>query len=191
VWAANHHSWWDPFVAHALLGLAGRETGGVMDDTNLAGFAFLRRVGVLGTRELRTVVTEVQRGRVMIIFPEGELLPAGPPGPLARGAAWLATRADAQLLSVGLRVTVRGHEAPEAYADVVPVNRGSDAAPVDGGSDVAATTRRLASTMRASLADIDQLIATSDPRLPLPGFRRAVHGRRSWDERLSRGGSGT
>ena len=182
VWAANHHSWWDPFVAHALLGLADRETGVVMDDANLAGFPFLRRVGVLGTRELKAVTDEVRRGRVMIIFPEGELRPAGPPGPIARGAAWLAGRADAQLLSVGMRVTMRGHEAPEAYVDVVPVRR---------QLDPLATTTRLAETMRASLADIDALIAESDPRLPLPGFRQAVRGRRSWDERLSRRRPGT
>lgn len=177
VWAANHHSWWDPFVAHAVLGLAGRETGVVMDDTNLAAFPFLRRVGVVGTRELRLAVAEVRRGRVMIIFPEGELRPAGPPAPVARGAAWLAQRADAELLSVAVRATIRGHEAPEAYIDVVSVGR------VD---DSAAATRQLHDTMRASLAEIDGLNATTDPRVPLPGFRRAVRGRRSWDERLSR-----
>lgn len=182
VWAANHHSWWDPFVAHALLGLAGRDTGVVMDDANLAGFPYLRRVGVVGTRELRAAVGEVRRGRVMVIFPEGLLRPAGPPGPVARGAAWLAQRADAQLLSVGTRVTIRGHEAPEAYVDVVPVER---------AGDTAATTARLAESMRASLAGIDALIASADPRQPLPGFRQAVRGRRSWDERLSRRGPGT
>lgn len=178
VWAANHHSWWDPFVAHALVGLADREIGVVMDDANLAGFTFLRRVGVLGTRELRAVGGEVRRGRVMVIFPEGELRPAGPPGPLARGAAWLAARADAELLSVGMRVTMRGHEAPEAYVDVVRVPRPGDSQ----------ATARLAATLRASLAEIDELIASTDPRQPLPGFHHALHGRRSYDERLSRHG---
>lgn len=177
VWAANHHSWWDPFVAHAVLGVAGRDTGVVMDDENLAAFPFLRRVGVLGARELRSAVAPVRAGRVMMIFPEGELRPAGPPAAIARGAAWLAARADAELLAVGMRVTMRGHEAPEAYVRVSPVGR-------DGGT--AATTARLEAAMRASLAEIDGLLAATDPRSPLPGFRRVIRGRRSWDERLSR-----
>jgi len=177
VWAANHHSWWDPFVAHALLGLAGRDTGVVMDDENLAAFPFLRRVGVMGTRELRSAVAPVRAGRVMMIFPEGELRPAGPPAEVARGAAWLARRADAELLSVGMRVTMRGHEAPEAYVDVVSLGR---------DTNTAAATARLQAAMRASCTEIDRLIEATDPRVPLPGFRRAIRGRRSWDERVSR-----
>ncbi|MGH8776014.1 MAG: hypothetical protein ACRDWI_12875 [Jiangellaceae bacterium] len=39
VWAANHHSWWDPFVAHVLVTRAGRRAALVMDDATWRGSA--------------------------------------------------------------------------------------------------------------------------------------------------------
>lgn len=178
VWAANHHSWWDPFVAHVLLRRAGREAGLVMDDDNLRAVQFLRRLGVVGTREMGKATRMVRAGRVVVIFPEGELLPAGPPGRLRRGAARLACDAPGALLSVAVRVSVRGHQAPEAYVLVRPVDH-------DGGVDI--TTSRLADALRAGLAELDGALATADPRAPLPGFRTVVRGRRSWDERIAPG----
>ncbi len=112
-----------------------------------------------------------------MIFPEAELRPPGSLGELGRGAAWLAARGGAQLLAVSVRVAARGHEAPEAYVDVVPVELDGDH--VDG-------TARLADTLTATLADLDAKLLKEDPRRPLPGFRQVVRGRRSWDERLQR-----
>lgn len=177
VWAANHHSWWDPFIADVVVTRAGGTTALIMDDANLESFRFLRRIGVVGTTELRHAVAHVIDGRVLVVFPEGELRPAGPLGPLAAGAAWVAVRANATLVAASVRVVMRGHEAPEAYVDLCAV-------PVDDG--IAPASRRLAEVMTAGLADIDSLLATTDPRQPLAGFREVVHGRRSWDERLSR-----
>jgi 1-acyl-sn-glycerol-3-phosphate acyltransferase len=184
VWAANHHSWWDPFVAQVMLDRAGRGAALVMDDENLSRFSFLRPLGVVGTRELRAAIELVRMGRVLVVFPEAELRAPGPLGPLYPGAAWLARRGEAQLLAVATRVSIRGHEAPEAHVHVQPV--------VYEGDHVVGTTR-LAETMSAALSSIDAALATADPREPLPGFRALVRGRRSWDERLaglSRGRSG-
>jgi len=178
VWAANHHSWWDPFIAHVLFRRAGRDGGLVMDDDNLRAVGFLRRLGVVGTKELDTAVELIRRGRVVVMFPEGELLPAGPPGPLRRGAARLAVDAPASLLAAAVRVSVRGHQAPEAYVRVRPVD-------CAGGADAA--TGRLAEVLRVGLAEIDAAVASTDPRSPLPGYLRVVKGRRSWDERIAPG----
>jgi 1-acyl-sn-glycerol-3-phosphate acyltransferase len=177
VWAANHHSWWDPFVAQAVLARAGLDAGLIMDDESLARFTFLRPLGVVGTSEVRAALRLLQDNRVLVVYPEAELRPPGPPGPLSRGAAWLAIRGEAQLLAVAVRVVVRGHEAPEAYVDVRPV---------DPQGDAVTGTERLRETLTAALADVDKALATEAPREPLPGFRQVIRGRRSWDERLAR-----
>lgn len=180
VWAANHHSWWDPFVADVLVRGHGRRTAVVMAEDSLAAYGFLRRLGVLGTGEVRAAVTAVGAGDVLVVFPEAELLPAAAPGPLAPGAAWYAQRTGATLVCAAVRVLARGHEAPEAYVDLRSVEVGGGTAP---------TTARLAATLRDALAEIDATTATSDPREPLPGFQPVVRGRRSWDERIARAAS--
>ncbi|MGN6172198.1 MAG: 1-acyl-sn-glycerol-3-phosphate acyltransferase, partial [Streptosporangiaceae bacterium] len=97
VWAANHHSWWDPFIAGELLTGAGLRMVLLADVANLRRYQFARHIGVVGTDELRTALAAVRSGAVLVVYPEGRLLPAGPPGPLAPGAAWSATRAPARL----------------------------------------------------------------------------------------------
>jgi 1-acyl-sn-glycerol-3-phosphate acyltransferase len=175
VYAANHHSWWDPFVAAAVLGRH-RPAGLLMDQTNLERFTFARRLGVFGSGEPRTGLRQLADGRVLVVFPEGQLRPAGPLGPLAPGAAWYARRGGVSLVAAAVRVALRGHQAPEAY--VAAVN-------VDTTGDLAMLTGRLAEELRRQLALIDSALAGADPREPLAGFWPVVHGRRSWDERLA------
>lgn len=170
VWAANHHSWWDAFVAAAVLWQEGRELTVLMDSDNLKRFGFLRHLGVLGTSELRTALEGLRGGRVVVIFPEGALGPPGSLAPLERGASWLAAKASAPLVAVAVRLVLRGHEAPEAYLDA------QEASP-----------ECLEATLGQRLAALDALIHQSDPRAPLPGFALVIRGRRSWDERLSGG----
>jgi hypothetical protein len=112
---------------------------------------------------------------VLIIYPERELRPAGPLGDLADGAAWYARRSRAPLYAVATRVLSRGHQAPEAYLSSARVE--------DSGS-VRDVTHRLAGSLARELSDLDSLTTSSDPRQPLPGFRQAVRGRRSWEERI-------
>ncbi len=175
VWAANHHSWWDPFIAGELLTGVGRHMVLLADPANVRQYRFARRIGVVGTDELRTALTAVRGGAALVIYPEGRLLPAGPPGPLAGGAAWSAARAPARLCSVAVRVLMRGGQYPEAYVTVGEIG-------LDG--PLPAVTERLRERLRQDLYDLDNLSAHSDPRRPLPGFARVVRGRRSWDQRI-------
>ena len=175
VWAANHHSWWDPFLAAELLAGARRRPVVLMDPANLRKYRFARRLGVIGTDELRTGLVALRSGAVLVLYPEGRLLPAGQPGPLAEGAAWFAQRAPAALCSAAVRVLLRGGQFPEAYV----VLRG-----VAATGSRAAVTERLHAQLGQDLAWLDQLIARTDARQPLPGLQSAVRARRSWDERI-------
>ncbi len=175
VWAANHHSWWDPFVAAAILRRNDRPACLLMGQENLSRYGFVRRLGVFGSREPRTGLRYLKEGRVLVVYPEGDLRPAGPPGEFASGAAWFAARAAAPLVAVAVRLAMRGHQAPEAYVCVERVPAG------EGPSD---TTARLTAALAEALSLVDGQIAVSDPRSPLPGFAPVVRGRRSWDERI-------
>jgi 1-acyl-sn-glycerol-3-phosphate acyltransferase len=177
VFAANHHSWWDPFVAMALLHRLGRATCLLMWQHTLDRYGFARPLGVFGTGERRLGLAYLRAGRAMVIYPEGHLRPAGPLGPLAAGAAWYAERAGVPLYAAAVRVLMRGHQWPEAYVSL---------AQVPDASTVAARTARLADQLAGELATLDRLHARVDPRQPLPGFTPALAGRRSWDERIDR-----
>ena len=95
VWAATHHSWWDPFIAGALINGAGRRMILLADVANVRRYQFARHIGVVGTDEPRTALAAVRAGAVLVVYPERRLLPPAPPGPLAPGAAWFAARASA------------------------------------------------------------------------------------------------
>jgi 1-acyl-sn-glycerol-3-phosphate acyltransferase len=170
VWAANHHSWWDGFVAASVLREQHRPAALLMDGDNLRAFRFLRPAGVISAQRPRDALQALRAGRVLIIFPEGELRPPGPLGATAPGAAWLGRRAPAAVLPVAVRVISRGHQYPEAIVDIAP-----EVAPEE-----------LAATLAERLRELDAMILGAGPRAPVPGFRRAVPGRRSWDERISR-----
>jgi 1-acyl-sn-glycerol-3-phosphate acyltransferase len=182
VFAANHHSWWDPFVAMVLLHHLRRQTCLLMWQQNLDRYGFARPLGIFGTGEHRRGLDHLRAGRVLVIYPEGELRPAGPPGPIARGAAWYADRAGVPLCAAAVRVVMRGHQAPEAYVSLVDVPV-PDVLPPDRAK---AATSLLALTLAGELTALDQSTAATDPRQELPGFARVVAGRRSWDERMDR-----
>jgi 1-acyl-sn-glycerol-3-phosphate acyltransferase len=175
VWAANHHSWWDPFIAGELLTHAGRHMVLLASLATMRRYRFARHIGVVGSDELRTVLAAVASGAVLVVYPEGRLLPAGPPAPLAPGAAWATARAPARLCSVAARVLLRGRQYPEAYVVF---------SEVDAAGPLPEVTGRLRERLREDLRQVDDLSAHADPRQPLPGFTRVVRGRRSWDERV-------
>jgi hypothetical protein len=177
VWAANHHSWWDPFVAAAVLGRRRERASLLMAQENLETYGFARRLGVFGTAEHRRGLTYLAAGRALVLFPEGEMRPPGPLGPFADGASWYAKRAGVPLCAVAAQVVMRGHQAPEAYLSFVDV-------PTAG--PVAVTTARLAQAIGTELLAVAALAERSDPRAPLPGFEPVIRGRRSWDERIDR-----
>ena len=175
VLAANHHSWWDPFVAVELVTLARRRATLLMDAGQLRRYRFARRLSVIGTDEPRSGLVVLRDGGVLVLYPEGRLLPAGPPAPLAAGASWFARRAPARLCSAAVRVLLRGGQFGEAYVVLSQID-------TTGTREI--VTRRLDDQLRHDLAGLDLLNATADPRQPLPGWHRAVTGRRSWDEHV-------
>jgi len=170
VWAANHHSWWDGFLAAAVLRRQQRPAALLMDGANLSDYRFFAGLGVISTDRPRQALQSLRQGRVLVIYPEAELRPAGRLGELAPGAAWLARRAPAPLLPVAVRVVARGHQYAEALIDI------GDPCPPE----------ELPSELAGRLAGLDAALAEADPREPLPGFSAAVAGRRSWDERIDR-----
>ncbi|MEO7259968.1 MAG: lysophospholipid acyltransferase family protein [Jatrophihabitantaceae bacterium] len=170
VWAANHHSWWDGFLAATVLRQQHRAAALLMEGDNLSDYRFLAAVGVISTSRPRQALASLRDGRVLVIYPEGELRPVGPLAELAPGAAWLARRAPATLLPVAVRVACRGHQYPEGLVDI--------GAPCEPG--------RLPVDLAEQLAGLDAAIAAADPREPVPGFGRVVSGRLSWDERIDR-----
>jgi 1-acyl-sn-glycerol-3-phosphate acyltransferase len=170
VWAANHHSWWDGFLASAVLHEQHRQASLLMDSDNLRAFGFLRSAGVVSTRQPRQALQMLREGRVLVIFPEGELRSPGPLRPVARGAAWLGLRAPAPVVPVAVRVINRGHQYPEALVDI--------GAQVD--------PEKLPDALATAVRELDATLLDADPRLAVPGFRCAVAGRVSWDERISR-----
>ena len=168
IWAGNHHSWWDAFVASSVLRHEHHTATLVMDAQNLASFGFLKPLGLVPSDRPRAGLTALREGRTLVILPEGELLGPGPMRPLHRGAGWYAEHTSAPLVPVSLRVVIRGQQHPEAIVDLGTPVRGED----------------LAEAMATQLTALDDLIATADPREPLPGFRQVLAGRRSFDERI-------
>jgi hypothetical protein len=175
VLAANHHSWWDPFIALELAARARRRSALLMDAESLRRYRFARHLGAIGTDEPRSGLAALRGGAVLVLYPEGRLLPAGAPAPLAAGASWFARRGTARLCSAAVRVLMRGGQFGEAYVVLSEI-------PVTGPGRT--VTGRLHDQLRRDLAEIDRLNGVSDPRKPLPGLRRVVRGRRGWDERV-------
>jgi hypothetical protein len=145
------------------------------DVANMRRYRFARHIGVVATDELRGALAAVRSGAVLVVYPEGRLLPAGPPASLAPGAAWSAARAPARLCSVAVRVLMRGGQYPEAYVVF---------SEVDAAGTAAQVTEWLREHLREDLRDVDRLSAHAEPRQPLPDFTQVVRGRRSWDERV-------
>jgi 1-acyl-sn-glycerol-3-phosphate acyltransferase len=171
VWAANHHSWWDGFVAAAILKHCRRPASLLMDTANLRDYHFLDAVDVIPSNRPRQALAQLRSGRVLVMFPEGELRSPGPLGALAPGAGWFAEHAPAALVPVAVRVVLRGHQHAEAVVDIGPACRPED----------------LRAALSASLVRLDTEVRTAtDPRAGLPGYDRLLGGRSSWDERISR-----
>lgn len=170
VWAANHQSWWDGFVAAAVLRKWRRSAALMMDGDNLGDYRFLTSIGVISTKRVRQGLQGLRDGRVLVLFPEGELTPAGPLGKLSPGAAWLARQAPAPLVPVAVRVVARGHQYPEALVDIAPP----------------CLPERLSDELGSLVSRLDAELRRGEPREPVPGFERVIAGRPSWDERIDR-----
>lgn len=196
VWISNHHSWWDFFVAAAALREAGGPPAGVlMDPENIANRDFYRvGAAAVGTDQLRAAVELIGAGHVLVVFPEGQLRPAGPLGPTRTGADWLARQAGVPLFPVAIRVVLRGQQAAEAYMNIGESRPATPRRPrgdppgrpgeLGGLGESGAGDDPAGQALATLLAGLDTELARADPEQPLPGFRRLMPGVRSWPERF-------
>lgn len=169
---ANHHSWWDAYLTWALATRHGRPTGAVMDDAQLARFAFFRHLGAVPASRPRAAARHAAAGAWLVVFPEGGLRPSGALGPTRAGAAAIARWAGTPVWPVAFRAVLRGAERPELYVLGAPT-----LAPGAPHDDVVAA-------LAAVLARLDgDLAAAPDPEAPVAGYEVWWRGRGSGHER--------
>lgn len=183
VLAANHHSWWDGYLAWLLLQRLGRKLTVMMSGEQLERFRFFRHLGAIAQTELRLALRRLAAGEVLLIFPEGALRPAGMVDRLEPGAVFLAERANAPIVPLAIRVLMRGAEHPEALISL--------GEPLSVNGDRTASAASLGDALNTLLADLEAR-ASGDPEQPPPGCDRLMGGARSthdqmaWVERLWR-----
>jgi 1-acyl-sn-glycerol-3-phosphate acyltransferase len=156
---ANHHSWWDAYLAWAVADRHGRPSGAIMDDAQLARFRFFRRVGAVSDREPRAAARRAAAGAWLFVYLEGELRPPGPLGPARPGAAAVARWAGVPVLPLAIRCVMRGGERPEVYLLF--------GASLASGVDHETVERALAALLERLDRD---LAAAQDAEAPLPGY---------------------
>lgn len=182
---ANHHSWWDAYLAWGLAVHHGRPPGAVMDDAQLDRFRFFTHLGAVPSSRPRAAARHAAAGAWLVVFPEARLRPVGALGPTRPGSAAIARWAGVPLWPVAFRAVVRGGEHPELYV------RGGALLPV--GSDAVVADAALAALLARLDAD---LAAALDPEAPVPGYaawwrgRGSTHERAGWLARLWGGGPG-
>jgi len=156
---ANHHSWWDAYLAWAVADRHGRPSGAIMDAAQLARFPFFRRLGAVSEREPRAAARRAAAGAWLVVYVEGELRPPGPLGPARPGAAAIARWAAVPVLPLAIRCVMRGGERPEVYLRF--------GRPLAAGVD----HETLAGALAGLLARLDDdLAAATDAESPLPGY---------------------
>lgn len=172
---ANHHSWWDGYLAWSLAAREGKPLGVLVDAATLRRYPFFARLGAIDARAVRRAAERARSGAWLFVFPEGRLGPADRVAPFARGAAVIARLAGVPVVPMAWRVVMRGGQYPEVY-----VRRGAELAPD-------ATPERQHAAVAALLARIDvDLEAATDAERPLPGYAPWHAGRRSTHDRLDR-----
>ena len=172
---ANHHSWWDGYLAWYVARRAERPFAVLVDAATLRRYPFFERQGAVDALAVRRAAARARAGAWLFVFPEGRIGPARRVAPFARGAGVIAGLAGVPIVPMAWRVVVRGGQYPEVY-----VRRG--AALADG-----ATPERQRAAVCALLERIDaDLDAADDPERPLASYAPWHAGRRSTHERVAR-----
>jgi len=176
VLAANHHAWWDPYLVWLVGRKLGRPLSGLMLEATLARFPFFRVQGALARTEVREALRRLQRGHLLVVFPEGALSPPGRLKEVREGVAFLAERAEVPIYPLAVRVAMRGAQHPEAFLVLgkeISVGARSE------------TLERTKEALNALLDELDGAIVSSPPEAPLPGFVLWSAGARSFHERVA------
>lgn len=152
--AANHHSWWDLYLAWFIGQKLGRPLTGLVLPETLTKFPFFRGIGGISTTELREALRRLRRGELLIVFPEGEVRAAGHVGVLQPGLGFLALRAAVPVYPVAICAVMRGAQRPEVF-----IILGDTVAPDE-----------VAGALNGLLEGLERELAQADPEKPLPGF---------------------
>ncbi len=166
--AANHGSWWDAYLIGLYARNVGVDVAVMMGDEQLQRFPFLRLIGAVPPRALRTLADRAHRGDWALIFPEGELRAGRGLAALRPGAEWVARRAGVPLVPVAIRVVLRGAAKPEAF-----IRFGAPVRP-----------EQLPVALGSMLEELDRALDAADPALPLPGYRIVFDARRFRRDRV-------
>jgi len=175
VLASNHHSWWDSYLLPVLFWNRKQPFRIVVGERRLKEFIFFRHLDTVSASRPRDALAALRRGEVLIVFPEGELRPPGPLGPLNKGTVWFADKAGVPVVPVASRVAVRGHEFPEAYLVF--------------GQPLVPDLSLLYQSLTQMLNDLDNQIRSAPAEVALPGFELIIAGRKSTHERMARWGA--
>lgn len=167
--AANHHTWWDLYLAWLVGQRLGRPLSGLILAETLARFPFFRAIGAVPTTQLREVLRRLGRGELLVIFPEGELRPAARVEVIAPGLEFLAGRSGAPVYPVAVRGVLRGAQRPEIFMVL------GQATPPAG----------VKAALNDLLAGLEAELAAADPETPLPGFTLWSGGASSTHERTA------
>ena len=167
--AANHQSWWDPYLAWLIGRRLQRPLSGPMLAETVARFPFFRAHGALMATELREALRRLERGELLIVFPEGGIRRVGRVEKLEPGMAFLARHAEQPVYPLACRVVLRGSQHPEAFlllGEAVP-------------------PAAVEAALNALLARLEANLAAADPEAPLPGYTSWLGGASSTHERAA------
>ncbi len=172
--AANHHSWWDVYLMWFVKEKLGRPMLGFMREDTLLRFPFFRSIGAISRREVRTALRWLKRGQLMQIFPEGEMRYVGYVRTVQSGLEFLATKTQAPVQPLLLRVVVRSSEQPEAFIIL--------------GAAIHKEPQEMAAAFKVAINqlhdELETLLADVHPEAVPPGFEPQLPKRQRFDERL-------
>ena len=181
VGCVNHTNWWDGFILYVLSHrFLPHDIHLAMEEKNLRRYRFFTWMGVFGV-DLATRTSalpgmryalEVLRGpsRLVWMFVQGQLLPAGEPVTVKPGALFLARRAGAVVLPLALRYEWLGESRPSIFVQV-----GAPLGPV-------ATDAELAAVLNDLLARVGRALHPLD----LAGYEPLYEGKLSMNKRWDR-----
>ena len=175
--AANHHAWWDGYLAWLTQQRVAQPLSGMMGEAQLSRFRFFRRMGVISQKEVREALRRLERGEVLFVFCEGRVRPTGNVQEVEAGVAFLAQRANVPIYPLALRTVLRGSQHPEAF--MVLGER------LEPGADRAALSEEVKANLNALLQEIERTLQSADPEAPPPGFEAWLTGPKSFHERMS------
>ncbi|MBI3879395.1 MAG: lysophospholipid acyltransferase family protein [Verrucomicrobia bacterium] len=184
----NHSNCWDGFLSYWLARhWSGRYPCGMMDETEMRLFPHYRHVGIFSVNRhnrrfagasLRHAARLLERpGPWMILFPQGEQLPASAPLRLEPGAAWLwKHNPEVQVITAAFRYVFLYDTRPQILVSTERLTP-----PADGDS-LAARTELIATSLRRQLDQLDARFNNQD----FTGMETVLSGRPSLHHRWAR-----